>query len=198
MPSCTSTYRLDRLDTKSDPGHLLGRYKGPRSVPRLWACCCGTNDVITRKSRTCNRAHEIVISISADAEAALCCNITHERRMYNKMQDLNKADAASITVLSRPASFLKNEYRVSPSECSDINLWNVGAHQSKSKMTNARHPTKTAPAPSEVFPQMSLHYEHHFSPFYRSLCLLLFCGNQVVRNSIFLAPSLGTEPTSDG
>lgn len=39
---------------------------------------------------TCNRAREVVIPISADAEAALCCSIARERRMYSKMQDLKR------------------------------------------------------------------------------------------------------------
>lgn len=94
-PGCTSASRLHRLDTNSDPGYLLDRYKGLGCVLRLGACCCGTNDVVIRESRTCNRAHEVVIFISANAEAALCCNIARERLVYNNMQDLNKEDAAT-------------------------------------------------------------------------------------------------------
>lgn len=136
-----------------------------------------------------------MIAISADAEAALCCSIARKRRADNNMQDLNKADAAIVSVLPCPPSFVRKRYRVSPSECLGINLDAVPTNL-KSQTTKARHPTKTVPAPNESSPQMSLHYKYQFSPFYRSLCLLLFCGSQVLRNLIFLDPSLGTEPTS--
>lgn len=78
--------------------------------------------MVIRESPTCNRAREVVIFISANAEAAICCSIARERIVYNNMQDLNKPDAANISVIPCPACYLRKGYRVSLSECLGINL----------------------------------------------------------------------------
>lgn len=133
-------------------GYLPDIYKGLGCVLRLGTCCCATNDVIIQESQTCNRAREVVISISANAEAALCCSIARERLVYNNMQDLNKENAA--THIRHPLPSMLLEERIPRLAVRVFGYQSrCRAHQSKSQTTKVRHPTKAVPNPNDFFPK---------------------------------------------
>lgn len=179
---CKPASRLHRLDTDSGPGYLLDRYKGLGRVLRPRACCCATNDAIIRESRICNGAREVVISISANAEA-LCCSIARERLVYNNMQDLNKEDAA--THIRHPLPSMLLEERIPRLAVRVFGYQSrCRAHQSKSQTTQVRHPTKAVPAPNEFSLQMSVYYKQvNPSYFIFSLCILLCRESQILNIS---------------
>lgn len=159
------------LDTYLTDTKGLGRVLLPG------ACCCATNDAIIRESRTCNRAREVVIFISANAEA-LCCSIARERLVYNNMQDLNKKDAA--THIRHPLPSMLLEERIPRLAVRVFGYQSrCRAHQSKSQTTQVRHPTKAVPAPNEFSLQMSVYYkQENPSHFIFPLCILLFRESQ--------------------
>lgn len=171
LPGCTCASRFHRLDTNSDPGYLLDRYKGLGCVLRPGACCCATNDAIIRESRTCNRAREVVIFISANAEA-LCCSIARERLVYKNKQDQNKEDAA--THIRHPLPSMLLEERIPRLAIRVFGYQSrCRAHQSKSQTTIVRHPTKAVPAPNEFSLQISVYYKQENLPHFISPCV--FC-----------------------